>query len=401
MRNRHTIIPSFYLLIFVLFTFFGCKKSISEKRKSTFIRKTKQTVFQNTDSLSLLANKMDLDELSYKIDTFLAPKNLNANILIARYGKIIYKKSNGYGNYAKQENLNLNSSFQLASVSKTITGLATLLLIDNGYLSLEDTIGKFIPKFPYKNIKIKHLLSHRSGLPNYMYFVKDYILQQDTILSNQDIINLLISKIPEKSFEPDTKFAYCNTNYAILASIIEKVSNVPFKEFIEEQIFKPLKMDNTFFLNPNDSTLRPNQTRGYVGNWNEVSIDMLDGVFGDKGVYSTVDDMYKFDQALYTDQLISIDLMNEAKKPRSFEKPGAKNYGYGFRLLEYEDKSWAVFHHGWWHGYNTSFFRIPSQNITIIILCNKFNRQVYYSIEGLLEILRGPVAKIMMEEESE
>ena len=401
MRNRHTIIPSFYLLIFVLFTFFGCKKSISEKRKSTFIRKTKQTVFQNTDSLSLLANKMDLAELSYKIDTFLTPKNLNANILVARYGKIIYKKSNGYGNYAKQENLNLNSSFQLASVSKTITGLATLLLIDNGYLSLEDTIGKFIPKFPYKNIKIKHLLSHRSGLPNYMYFVKDYILQQDTILSNQDIINLLISKIPEKSFEPDTKFAYCNTNYAILASIIEKVSNVPFKEFIEEQIFKPLKMDNTFFLNPNDSTLRPNQTRGYVGNWNEVSIDMLDGVFGDKGVYSTVDDMYKFDQALYTDQLISIDLMNEAKKPRSFEKPGAKNYGYGFRLLEYEDKSWAVFHHGWWHGYNTSFFRIPSQNITIIILCNKFNRQVYYSIEGLLEILRGPVAKIMMEEESE
>ena len=154
-------------------------------------------------------------------------------------------------------------------LSKTITGLATLLLIDNGYLSLEDTIGQFIPNFPYKNIKIKHLLSHRSGLPNYMYFTKDYILQTDTILNNKDIINLLMTKIPEKSFVPDTKFAYCNTNFAILASIIEIITKETFEKFVETQIFKPLKMDNTFFLNPKDSTLKPNQTKGYVGNWNQ------------------------------------------------------------------------------------------------------------------------------------
>lgn len=401
MRSKCGNSFSIFTLFFCFLSLFSCKNSHSENKKNTFKRKTKQTVFQNTDSLQKLANKMDIANLSYQIDTFLATKNLNANVLVARFGKIIYKKSNGISNFSTKDSLNINSSFQLASVSKTITGLATLLLIDNGYLSLEDTIGQFIPNFPYKNIKIKHLLSHRSGLPNYMYFTKDYILQTDTILNNKDIINLLMTKIPEKSFVPDTKFAYCNTNFAILASIIEIITKETFEKFVETQIFKPLKMDNTFFLNPKDSTLQPNQTKGYVGNWNEVSPDMLDGVMGDKGVYSTLDDMYKFDQALYTDQLISIKLMNEAKKPRSFEKPGAKNYGYGFRLLEYEDKSWAVFHHGWWHGYNTSFFRIPNQNITIIILCNKFNRQVYYSIDGLLEILRGPVAKIIMDEETE
>ena len=127
---------------------------------------------------------------------------------------------------------------------------------------------------------------------------------------------------------------------------------------------------------------------------------MLDGVLGDKGVYSTVNDMFLLDQALYTDQLISLPLLHEAFKPRSFEKPGAKNYGYGFRLLNYEDGSSAVFHNGWWHGYNTVFFRVPANHITIIILNNKFNRQTYYSISGILEILRGPVAVVGMEDET-
>lgn len=396
MRNKPYI---FYLFIFaIIISFSSCKKGHNNNHYTSFKRKTKQTVFINQDSLKQLANKLNSKSLAFQIDTFLAPKNLNANVLVARYGKIIYKKSKGISNYSTQEALQLNSAFQLASVSKTITGIATLMLVDNGYLSLEDTIQKFFPNFPYHDIKIKHLLSHRSGLPNYMYFVKDYILKEDTILTNNDIINLLETKKPEASFKPDSKFAYCNTNFTLLASIIEKVSKIPFNKFVETQIFKPLKMGNTFFFSFSDTLSNANMTKGYVGNWNEVKPDRLDGILGDKGVYSTIDDMYKFDQALYTDQLISINLMEEAKKPRSFEKPGAKNYGYGFRLLEYEDKSWAVYHHGWWHGYSTAFFRVPEQNITIIILCNKFNSQVYHSIDGILNILRGPVERIMMSE---
>ena len=153
MRSKCGNSFSIFTLFFCFLSLFSCKNSHSENKKNTFKRKTKQTVFQNTDSLQKLADKMNVANLSYQIDTFLATKNLNANVLVARFGKIIYKKSNGISNFSTKDSLNINSSFQLASVSKTITGLATLLLIDNGYLSLEDTIGQFIPNFPYKNIK--------------------------------------------------------------------------------------------------------------------------------------------------------------------------------------------------------------------------------------------------------
>lgn len=377
-------------LIMVLL--FSCKHHHRPQNSDTFERTTKQTVFENRDSLQQLANKLNIQQLSYSIDTFLAPKGLNANILIAQYGKIIYTKSQGIADYSTKEPLTPDASFQLASVSKVITGLAALILIDNGYLRLEDSIQKFFPTLPYRGIKVRDLLCHRSGLPNYMYFSKDYITKEDTILSNEDVINLLIKYKPEKQFSPDTKFAYCNTNFALLASIIERVSKMPFEQFVQEQIFTPLGMEHTWFFYPQDTLSRKGKTRGYVGNWNEAKPDMLDGVLGDKGVYSTTADMFKLDQALYTDQIVSMSLLQEAFQPRSFEHPGAKNYGYGFRLLHYEDGTSAVYHNGWWHGYNSVFFRLPAHHITIIILNNKFNRQTYYSINGILEILRGPVS---------
>jgi CubicO group peptidase (beta-lactamase class C family) len=156
-------------------------------------------------------------------------------------------------------------------------------------------------------------------------------------------------------------------------------------------------MNESFFFKM-DSTKRPGQTTGYTGYWNEIPPDMLDGVLGDKEIYSSTGDLFKLDQALYTDKLVSWELLQEAWKPRSFEHPGAKNYGYGFRLLTYTDSTKAIYHNGWWHGYNSVFFRVPQDGITIIILCNKKNMGVYRAINGILEILRGKREVINMDD---
>ena len=332
-----------------------------------------------------------MQQLVYMLDTLFTNRSLkngfSGSVLISVSGQPVYEKCFGYCDYRNRDLMHDTASFQLASVSKNFTATAILWCVEHNMLSLDDSLQKFFPKLPYHGITVQQLLCHRSGLPNYLYFCNSKVVDQTKYLTNQNVIDVMIKNHPPIAARANKKFEYCNTNYVLLASIVELVSHKKFKDFMRETFFAPLGMTHTFIYDFKDSTDRKIAI-SYNSKWQIQADDCFDGSVGDKGVYSTVADMFKWDQAFYQGKLLSQDMMKEAYSPRSFEKPGDRNYGYGWRLLKQPDGHYLVYHNGWWHGNNTVFYRNTQDTTTVIILSNRFNKAVY-KIQPVWNILYG------------
>lgn len=298
----------------------------------------------------------------------------NGGILVAKKGQVIFEDYHGYFNLRKKDSvLDKHSAFHIASVSKTFTAMATLKLAQMGKLSLDDDLKKFFPKFPYDNVTVKDLLSHRSGLPNYLYFMDKLGWDTKKPTSNEDVLNYLI-KFKPPATKPNTHFTYCNTNYDLLGLIIEKVSGESYANFLQQEFFTPLHMNDTYVWNIKDSaTAMP--SFDYRGR--QEAFSYLDRGFGDKNIYSTPEDLFKWDQAMYTNEIFSKETLEKAFTPYSNEKPGTRNYGYGWRMNVYPDGRKVIYHNGWWHGNNAVFIRMIQDSVTIIVLGNKYNRNIY------------------------
>lgn len=304
-----------------------------------------------------------------KIDAF------NGNVLVAKGSQIIYQKSFGYAIKEKNIQLNDTSLFQLASISKVITGIATLKLYEDNKLNLDSKVCDILDSFPYKDITVKHLLTHRSGLSNYTYFCPEYLSPEDKWVSNQKILDIMIEHKPKPWMAPDRKFNYCNTNYILLALIIEKISGLSYTDFLKEQIFKPIGMKHSYTALNIDST-KESITHGYTMKYGWVANDRYDGSVGDKGVYTTTYDLFLLSAALYQNKILKPETQAMAYQPYSPERKEA-NYGFGWRMKNMNDSEKEVFHNGWWHGYRTAFHRRLRDSVTIIVLSNRLNKSVY------------------------
>ncbi|TDB68952.1 serine hydrolase domain-containing protein [Arundinibacter roseus] len=339
--------------------------------------------------------KIDATHKVGQIEEIFRKKRLsgfNGNVLIAQKGVVLYEKSFGYSHLRDKDTLRSQHAFQLASLSKPFTAVAILKLYEAKKVRLEDSIQHFFPDFPYRAITIKDLLCHRSGLPNYTYAFMDSVRHGKKYPSNLDVMRWFatVKPTPVPYNRPNRSFNYSNTNYLVLAAIVEKVSGVTFEAYLQKQILAPLGMTHTF-LNTNaaDSTL-PFRTVGHQYG-REVPKDYYDEVVGDKGLYSTTGDLYRFYKGLTANCLLSRKTMREAFSPRSFERKGMKNYGYGFRMhLDEREEARYIYHGGWWKGYNTMMWMNPADDFIIIILSNSYNRSVY-QIKELLDILHGQV----------
>ncbi len=321
--------------------------------------------------------------------TLSAKRGFNGNVLVGLSGNIVYKNAFGFSDLRTKEPLNVKSVFQIASVSKQFTAIAVMMLHEQGKLEYSDTIQKFIPDFPYKNITIRQLLAHRSGLPNYMYFASKYWKKKKEYLTNEQLLEILKTNKPKPEFLPDRRYKYSNTGYAMLALLVERISKKPFDIFMEDHIFRPLGMTSTFVYNPENKKTIEYETNGYNRNRRKSYEDFLDGVYGDKGIHSTVEDMFLWDQALYTEQLVKQTTLGEAFTPISYDYKRDNNYGYGFRIDTLADGSKIIYHGGWWRGYNSLFVRRLSDRATIIILCNKVNWS-FGDFKNLMELVDSP-----------
>ncbi len=312
----------------------------------------------------------------------------NGSVLVGKEGKILYERYFGVGNKETGIKLQPNSAIQLASISKTFTGTAVLFLHQHNYLNIDHPVTNYIPEFPYPNITVKMLLNHRSGVLDYQKWPSTIIRDQNTPISNDDVVRLMSRHKPKLEFTPDTRFKYSNSNYAILASVVERVTEMKFGDFMREYIFEPLGMSNTFVYYPS-AGLPPNATYNYRYNWSRWPNNYADGVAGDKGIFSTPRDMYRWDQSFYQNKLLKPETLELAYRPCSFEKPGLRNYGLGWRMLCYPSGKKVIYHNGWWHGNNTVFYRFIEENLTIIVLGNKYNNNIYKQAKVVYALTKG------------
>jgi len=346
-----------------------------------------------TDSIRLVYSPENADK---RIDEFMkrlhSRSAFNGNVLVAKGGKIIYRNSFGWADYLHRDSLNINSQFELASVSKPLTATAVLMLIERGKLRLDQTVNDFFPEFPYEGVTIKQLLSHRSGLPNYVYFVDGIRKDKRKGMTNKEVIDLLIQHKPGRYNVPDARFLYNNSNFMILAAIVEVVSGQSFTVFMQENIFKPFGMKNTAVYSKADYETIPTGVVGHDKVWRRSVVqNFLDGPVGDKGIYSTVDDLFLFDRALVEGRVIKKELLDSAYVGRSKPTNGVFNYGYGWRLYE-KGNLVIAYHTGWWHGFKNLYIRDLKNDITIVLLSNMANASLN-RLDDLYKILDMPVIR--------
>ena len=382
----------FFLSIFGL-VLFSCKKENkdSEETKTTlpnFGNVALDEVFKQSDSQ--LKNR---DSIVSVIDSYYEnvweKGDLWGGFLVAKGDEILYEGYRGFTQENKQGPVNDTVALHVASISKSITAMAVMKLIEAGKLEMDVPLTKYFPGFPYPEVTVFTLLSQRSGLPKYEYFIEKIEPEPAELskkyISNHDILNLLIRYKPELARATNTGFMYCNTNYALLALLVEHATKIPFPEAMQQIVFRPLKMKHTYVLQEKDmeSAAKSFYQRGP----RVYPYDRLDLIYGDKNVYTTPRDLLNFSKAMFAENFLREDLKKMIFEPYSNERPGVNNYGLGFRMKIFNENEKLTYHNGWWHGTNSVFGHLLKSKVTIIAIGNKYSSRVYTSLalSGLFE----------------
>jgi len=355
-------------------------------------------VFTSCTGLAQKRNQLD------SLFTILAKKGcFNGCVLVAENGKPIYDTAFGYANFEAKQKLNNETMFELASVSKQFTAMAIMQLHQQGKLNYEDAVVKYLPHLPYKDVTISNLLHHTSGIPEFLPWA-DTLVDVNRINYNQDILNILEKSKMPLYFRPGDALSYSNTNYVLLALIVEKISGLPFSGYLAKNIFSPLGMAHTRVYHQRAAKQKiANYAYGYLFNPAKGGFDLndhfaanryeyyFDGIAGPYGISSTTGDLLKWDQALYTHKLVSKAIQDEAYqvsklnngKDALFE---GVPYGFGWLILPtIKDEGRRFMHSGGYPGYMTIITRFPDKNKTIIILTNIYNVINLYQLSTAVE----------------
>lgn len=318
-------------------------------------------------------------------------------ILIAENGHIHYEKAFGYREFDKLLPLQKMDLFEMASVSKQFTAMIIMMLKEQGLLQYDELIDKYL-SIPYKGITIRNLLTHTSGLPDYQA-IMDQHWDKSKVAGNEDILAYLNQYHPPVLFEPGTQYAYSNTGYVLLASIAEKASGKDFISLCRDKIFSKLKMKHTDIRSLTEKAAITHFAIGhiYVAEKNAfIRADSfpssnytiwLGNRKGPGRISSTAEDLLKWDQALYTDKLISQQTLAEAFIPMKLKNGTASNYGFGWVLPVTQINGKIVYHTGDNPGYKTEIIRFIDKKKTLIVLCNNASLQ----FENIIQTIQSRI----------
>lgn len=367
-------------LLFCFFVVFLL--SCSSKNKGHYdMKDVEKWPSVNVDSIFIDLDKPFIDKKASQLDkTF---QNLrktttfNGTVLFAEQGRIVFEKSYGVRNLRTRKGEIVNDDvYQLSSVSKMFTAEAIMILHSRGLIDYDVDIKRYIPEFPYDGITTRMLLTHRSGLSRYETLADTYWPDRKKPFTNDDMIEYYIKYKPAPYFKPDNGFHYCNVNYALLASIVERVSGKSFVSFMRDDVFDPVGMYDSYIYDmPTDTLVSlylPNCIQGYyVGRRRpkQAQNEYLNGVKGDKIMFSNVEDMYRFKVAIDYGLLVPDSIQNEAFVPGSPRYSKRKdNYGFGWRISR--KYPGCYYHYGWWKAYRSFFLIDKNNDRTLIILTN-------------------------------
>lgn len=365
--------PKFKRILFFCFFLLVCISSCTKENKP--VEKAETIIQQKKEPIVSVEHypKEITKNVHQKLDSLLKRVNkrqdFHGAVLVAKNNKIVYQNQVGYADFRKKISLESKSTFQLASVSKQFTAAAIMLLKERNLLKITDTVNVFFPDFPYENVTIKNLLNHTSGLPKYFWFA-EHLWNKQKPPSNSEMMQLFASSDVMRFFRPGRNFDYSNTGYLVLASIVEKVSGKSFNNFLKENFFDPFDMKNSYVFSYEKDTVHKNQLKGYrlYRGWKHIVIPntINDAIVGDKNVYATIDDLYKWTYGLNSGKLLSkesLDLMYS----RGETVYGRKvPYGFGFRIDHRNTNK--IYHHGKWNGFTTGIDNYLDDDLVVIIL---------------------------------
>ena len=325
---------------------------------------------------------------SSQIDAVFAPLKSNnapgAAVLVVRNGKPVFRRGYGVTDLRTLHPIDAQTNFRLASFTKQFTAMCIMLLVHDGKLSYDDHLTGIFPEFPAygKSITVRNLLNHTSGLRDY----EDILMKQYPNTPEDKIPQILdagVLKLLEQQsagdFPAGSKWEYSNSGYAVLAMIVEKVSGKPFGEFLHERIFAPLKMNDTLAFEKGKNEV-PRRAYGHTREknvWRQTDQSPTSAVLGDGGIYSSIDDLAKWDRALREHGLLSESEMKPALTPVQLAAGPAKfpdgspvSYGFGWFLAPYRGHA-RMSHDGETVGFRTTIQRFPDDNLSIIVLANR------------------------------
>ena len=301
-------------------------------------------------------------------------------VLVAERGNVIYEGAFGVADRSTGRPYTIETRSCLASLSKPITAAAIMMLAEQHRLTYDDPLSKFLPGFAdaVGVVTIRHLLTHTSGIPDYPELNVDR-----PGVTNADILTAL-QKVRRPAFPPGQKYQYCNGGYVLLSVIVENISGQPLSRFLENQVFKPLGMTSTFVLTSSDQKTA-DVARGY--DQSGGADDFAGMATGDGGVYSTVKDLLRFDQALYTDALVSQQTLSEAFTP-AHVREGRTTYGFGWNIVT-DATGTRVWHQGNTAGFRAFFERRFADRNTVIMLTNGGDTNRMGIDDSIQRIVRG------------
>lgn len=347
------------VLILMLISVIACQNKVTEKKKV----EPKGDGFGNDSMVYKEFPESFVDSL----ETFFEP-DFSGTVLVYKNG-MLYRKAFGYTDRKGQDSMRVDDIFQLASVSKTVTATAVMILDQEGKISIDSPVVRYLNDFPYPKVKVRQLLNHRSGLANYIYYTDTFWKDTSKHMDNDQFYSFMCQCKPVPYLDPEVSFSYCNTNYAFLAVLIEKISGKKFHQFVEERIFKPAGMRSSFYKNHRPGRIKNRVLTGRFDQYEYTGTYYLDGVLGDKSLYSNVDDLFRFHKALEEGKLISRARLEQMSTASYDHNVFGGSYGLGFRLKQTPYGQW-VYHNGWWRGFWTAFWNRFDKDICFVVLTN-------------------------------
>ncbi len=348
-------------------------------------------------SMSRVFISKQIDSL---VNRYYKASQFSGSVLVADQGNILLNKEYGYANLDSTKEINSESVFEIASISKQFTALLIMILKEENQLDYDDKITKFFPNLPYNNITIRHLLTHTSGLSERLFFIwAGQNMDPTKIYTNEYILNYLEQENPELAFEPGEKWEYSNLGYFLLPLIIQQTSGKHYIQQLNEKIFTPLGMNNTgIFSQEIKSSELDNYVFGKVSNpkdsvfMSSFGMAWSDSIYGGVGILSNTIDLFKWDRALYSNKLVDQEVLQEAFNHYILKNDSTSEYGFGWYIKEnYEidgiNCGKRVDHNGLWPGYESSIARYIDKDKTIIILSNQSPSSKDKLVEEISELL--------------
>ncbi|MFZ1704494.1 MAG: serine hydrolase domain-containing protein [Saprospiraceae bacterium] len=358
--------------------------SISKKNKIIGLSSSNPKFqFEKTNTTNLASETQILKTIDSLVNLKEKVARFNGCVMVVRNKKEWYKKCAGYTDMEEKTPLNEHSKFDLASCSKQFTAMAIMILQEQGKLLYSDKVNEFFPTFPYKNITVENLLTHTSGLPDYMELLEEK-WDLTKIATNQDVLDYLIQYKPKSSFKPGKEYEYSNTGYVLLSLIIEKVSGLSFADYLSQHIFKPLGMKNSRVYNTkytkDEFLINYSKGHAYSAEYKKhvlvntvEALDYyryLDGINGDGAVLSTLVDMTLWDNALREYRLVKQETFDKAIKPFTTSKGDVSNYGFGWELQKDDKFEKVIYHSGNWGGNIMFVLHFLDKELSVFVFSN-------------------------------